>query len=220
MFFAFGARLAPVNDQNIFNFDEVEADERRSRLIPWIVIGVIAVIAILISLIVINTMGPSDDPQPTTPVETTEPEPTTEPTPGPTTTPAPEPTQEPEETQPPRDSHPDDQIDTSGVVVGSTSTVEVPYDGWQVTIDVSNKFAPWSYRLEGADNGILLLDSELIDKLPASCESLKSQWGVERTADGKFEAHSPQQVCEENESLYTEILGLVRAIPDTIKPIG
>lgn len=217
---AFGvinARLAPVNDQPIFNFDDVEVDERRSKFLPWIVIGVISIIAILISLIVINTMGNrSERPEPTPSVASPDPDPTPEPT-APTTDPAP--TTEPTPTPPPAGTNPDDAIDTSGVVVGETWTADVPYEGWNVTIDVSSKLSPWTYVLEGADNRRLILNSELIDKLPASCDHLKSKWGIERVGDGEFVPYTPQEMCEENESLYIEILGLVRAIPPTIQPM-
>lgn len=201
-----------MNERSIFDFDEVD-DEPRSRVIPWIVIGSIAIVAIIASLIVINVFrGQEVDTTETTPPETT---PTS-----PVETPTKEPNDEesPAETTPPTDPRSDAEIDTSGVVIGDTSTVEVPWDGWQVSLEASKKLAPWTYQLTEA-NRYLIIDSDLIKQLPASCAHMRTKWGLERTGENTFEPLTPNEVCTENESLYIEILGLIRAIPDTIKPL-
>lgn len=203
-------KLKDVNDQSFFEFEDVEAHQRSPHLIPWLVAGMVAVIALLASVIVLNVArGANDEAKP-------EPTPTSQ---EPTTPETSEPETEPEDTPEPAEN-PDDEIDTSHVVVGSVWTLDVAYEGWNIQTDVPNKFVEWTYTLQGDDQQYLVLDSALINSLPESCKEMRNKWGLERVAAGKFEAYSPQTMCEENPALYTEILGLTRAMAETVRPIG
>lgn len=206
-----------MNDENIFNFEEVEVRERSPHLIPWIVTGAIAVIAILVSLIVMNIAkddsGPNAEPTPP-PVETPGEEPEDTPDPQPEPEPEPEEPAEPEVDP----NRPDDAIDTSSVTIGSTFLLDVGHD-WNITTEVPNKFGlEWRYILEDANRLLVLQYSDLINSLPDSCAAQRNQWGLEKMEDGEIRAYSPQNVCEENESLYTELLGLVRHMAETAQP--
>lgn len=207
-------RLSGVNDENIFNFEEVEERERSPHLIPWIVTGAVAVIAILVSLIVMNLAGdkgdePKDPKPPVTQPETPKP------------TPKPDPTPEPEEPEEPEvdPNRPDDAIDTSGVTVGTTFSLDVEH-GWDINTEVPNKFGiEWRYELREGNKYLVLQYSDLINSLPESCSAQRQQWGLELMDDGSVEAYSPQKMCTENEALYTELLGLVRHMADSAKPL-
>lgn len=213
-----------MNDQNIFNFEEVETRERSPHLIPWIVTGAIAVIAILISLIVMNLAsdGSDSNADPKPPVTDT-PAPTPDADPEPTPDPEPEePEEEPEEPDTPDadPNRPDDAIDTSSVSIGNTFHLTVEHDGWNISTEVPNKFGiEWRYRLEGVNQYLVLQSSDLINSLPDSCAAQRDKWGLERVDDGSFRAYSPQEMCEENESLYTELLGLVRHMEESVQPL-
>lgn len=208
-----------MNDENIFNFEEVEERERSPHLIPWIVTGALAVIAILVSLIVMNLAGAqggddnTDKPEVTEPVK---PEPV-KPDPQPKPDPKPEEPEEPEVDP----NRPDDAIDTADVSVGTTFSLDVEHEGWHMNTEVPNKFGmEWRYKLEDGNRYLVLQYSSLIDSLPESCSAQRGQWGLERMEDGSFKAYSPQQMCTENEALYTELLGLVRHMEETAKPLS
>lgn len=209
----FAGRLSHVNDENIFNFEEVEARERSPHLIPWIVTGAIAVIAILVSLIVMNlAKGDADQAADPTPPVTQTPDEQPEPEPEPEPTPEPEPEPEEPAVDPDR---PDDALDTSGVTIGDTFLLDVGFD-WNMTTEVPNKFGlEWRYVLEDMNWYLVLQHSDLINSLPDSCAAQRAQWGLEKLDDGSFRAYSPQEMCEENESLYIELLGLVRHMEKT-----
>lgn len=205
-----------MSEDDFFNFEEVEERQRSPHLIPWLVTGIIAILALLLSVVVLNISrddGKNDAEEPPAGVEEpAEPdEETPDEAPDTEVEPEPEPEVDP--------ARPDDAIDTSHVDPGETYFLKVEWDGWHVSTEVSNKFSPWEYRLEGEGNKYLILDSELIDSLPASCEHMVDSWGLEHADDGNYKAMSPQEMCAANTSLYTEILGLVRHMEKTVKPL-
>ncbi|HUH53817.1 MAG TPA: hypothetical protein VLZ31_07260 [Microbacteriaceae bacterium] len=203
-----------MNEDNFFEFEDVDGGARSPHLIPWLVTGLIAIVALLIAVVVLNVsrgaLNAEPEPAPPAVEEPSEAEPPASETPET----SPEPESDPE---PPVGDNPDDAIDTSHVVAGETYFLEVEW-GWNISTEVPNKLIPWTYTIP--DGVHLQLDSELINSLPASCEAQKNSWGLEKTEDGKIKAWSPQQMCEENQSLYTELLGLVRHMEETVKPLS
>lgn len=196
-------RLTHVNDDNIFQFEEVEVPERSPHLVPWVVTGIIAVVVILAAVIALNVLrGPGGSAE-----ETTEPAPKPAPTQTTTSQPTPKPT---ESTKP---QNPDDEIDTSYVNVGSTFEMHIAQ--WGVTVDVSLKYGG-DFQYEIRDGSKLMIDSTLVRSFPASCAAMRTGWGMERVDNGaSFRVVSPQQECTENPSLYAEVLGLTRAMVES-----
>lgn len=199
-----------MNEQDLFEFKEPPARERSPHLIPWLVTGAIAIVLLVASIVILNmARGGTDTAEPS-------PSPTTQsPEPSPTTVPStPPPTQEPEPEPAPEPENPDDVIDTSFVNVGDTFEMDIQH--WSTRVDLSTKFGSVQYMIEGEK---LVLNSSLIDSFPEACADMRSQWGIERVGANEFEVLSPQQMCTENESLYTEVLGLIRAMTESARPL-
>lgn len=205
-----------MNEDNFFEFEDVDGGARSPHLIPWLVTGLIAIVALLVAVVVLNVsrgaLSAEQEPAPPAAEEPSEVEPPVAEPGTPDTPPVPE-----SDPAPPVGDNPDDAIDTSHVAAGETYFLEVEW-GWDISTEVPNKLIPWTYTIP--DGVHLQLNSELIDSLPASCEAQKSSWGLEKTEDGKIKAWSPQKMCEENQSLYTELLGLVRHMEETVKPLS
>lgn len=199
-----------MNEQDLFDFQDPPVRERSPHLIPWIVTGIVAVLLLVSSIVVLNIARGSDS--------TAEPDPTPTPTTTEPTTPPVEPSPEPTEPEEPEDepapSSPDDEIDTSFVNVGSTFEMDIQH--WNTQVDLSSKFGAVQYSIDGER---LILNSSLIDSFPDACQAMRNQWGMERISDNTFEVASPQQVCEENPSLYTEVLGLIQAMVKSARPL-
>jgi len=172
--------------------------DRAGRAKPWIVVGIIAVLAIVASITVVNlARGGGQDPASSTAgPSTSEPAPQT--TAPPTTDPEEEtPTEEPEEDKVPK------------VEVGPTMSLPITQLG--VTSQLSGKFGSTLYRIEN-NNTEIHLDSALISQLP--CEG---NWGAVRTESGKFEVLKPAERCAAAPELYDELWGLTDAWVKTIK---
>lgn len=205
-----------MNEQELFDFEEIEDKGRSPHLVPWLVTGVFAIVALLLAVVVLNISRDATETAPTPPA--TE-EPAGPETPKPDPQPEPQPEPEPEPEPEPTPGQPDDAIDTSHVVVGSTYPLKVEWDGWFISTEVSDKFGTWTYRLDNL-NRDLVLESELIDSLPDTCKHMVDSWGLQHTEDNKYEVLSPQELCVANEALYTELLGLVRHMEKTVKPLS
>lgn len=173
--------------------------ERSGSAKPWIVVGIIAVLAIVASIAVVTiARGGGQDPDSSaTAPATSEPAPETT---QPDTTPDPEetPSEEPEEDQVPK------------VDVGPRPE-KLDIDQWGVTSQLSSKFGVTQYRIEN-NNSELWLDSALIRQLP--CEG---KWGAVRTEAGEFEVLKPAERCAAAPELYDELWGLTDAWVKTIK---
>lgn len=206
-------KLSHVNEQNIFDFEEVEERERSPYLLPWIITGGIAIVAILVSLIVMNLAKADPEPAPETKPPVTEP---VKPEPVPET--GDEDIEEEPEEEPADPDRPDDAIDTSGVTIGNE--LNMPINHWDVSVKVSSKISDVRYNLGdgGTDPDRIIISAGLIDQLPDSCAQQRESWGMERVGANEYRALSPQKMCEENPSLYTELLGIVRHMADSVTP--
>lgn len=173
--------------------------DRAGRAKPWIVVGIIAVLAIVASITVVNlARGSGQDPaSPTAGPSTSEPAPQT--TAPQTTDPEEEtPTEEPDEDKVPK------------VDVGP-NPMALPIPQLGVTSQLSSKFGSTQYRIEN-NNTEIHLDSPLISQLP--CEG---NWGAVRAENGKFEVLKPAERCAAAPELYDELWGLTDAWVKTIK---
>lgn len=173
---------------------------RAAQAKPWIVVGVIAVLAIVASIVVLNIARGGQE---TAPEATQGPQPTT-------TEPSPSPTMgddaqtdgdaEEEDEQPAADAPP--QVD-----VGPTNTMRI--DAWGVTSELSQRFGSTSYAIP--DNVNLVLTSDLLASFPDSCAAMRQGWGATRQEDGTFTVLRPAEPCAEAPELYGEVWGLVDA---------
>lgn len=172
---------------------------------PWIIVGGVAVVAIILSIIVVNLARGDGDKSASK--ETTAPTSTKSPT---TTTP--QETTTPTETKAPEKP---DADEVPKVDVGATSQLDIP--AWGVSSQISQKFGLTSYAIP--DNIHLTLDSPLINSLPDSCSAMRTQWGVTRLENGTFETAKPAERCEAAPELYDELWGLTDAFRSSLKPL-
>lgn len=167
---------------------------------PWVIVGIVAVVALVASAIVINMARSGADPEPTpAPVPTqTQAQPTPDP--------APEPTVDPEPTTEPDDGVPD-------VEVGPTNTM--PIGPWNATSELSQKFGRTSFAIPDGTN--LVLSNDLLDSFPESCSAMRDGWGATKAGDNKYELLKPAEKCAEAAELYDEVWGLTDAWVQTIR---
>lgn len=180
--------------------------DRGSRAKPWIVVGLVAVVALVASILVVNLAragGDADEAgQQKTPT-------TTSARPSSDATDADDPGSKDDDA---RDKDAEDTDDgVPAVDPGQTNTLDIP--AWGVTSQLSAKFGSASYKIP--DNVNLVLSSPLIDQLP--CEG---QWGVTKQGDGSYAVLKPAERCAAAPELYDELWGLTAALVDSIEPVG
>lgn len=177
---------------------------RNPAMIPWIVVGLAAVLAILVSVLVVNLSRGDTEASPE-PTQTAAPaQPSTKPTTKPTTKPSPTPSPEP---SPSRDRAP-------SVDVGTTSTMRI--DQWNAVTEVSGRFGALNYVFDGET---MKITSALTDSFPASCgEAMKTGWGIERVNGTSYRVVKPAASCADSPELFDQVWGLTQAMADAIKP--
>lgn len=190
--------MVGVNDATSNTQDDATST-RHPALVPWIVVGGVAILAILISIIMVNVTRSSN--------AEAEPAPTSEPvvvSPAPTNTASPKPTVEPEP-----------EADTAPTVdVGNTSEMRI--DQWNAVTQVSGRFGALNYVVEGET---MRITSALTDSFPASCgPTMKTGWGVERVGGTTYQVVKPASKCADSPELYDQVWGLTQAMADAIKP--
>lgn len=177
-----------------------------SSRLPWIIVGAVAVIAIVVSIVVVNIArgtesAPEANTNTTTEPTTPQPEPESD-TPSPTTPETPKPEERPKDEAP-------------SVEVGPTDVMLI--GPWNATSQLSQRFGP--ARFEIPDNVNLQLSSGLLDSFPESCAAMRTAWGATRLDDGTFQVRKPAESCAEAPELYDTVWGLVTAWVETIKPV-
>ena len=177
--------------------------DRAAQAKPWIVVGVVAVLALIASILVVNLARGGGEPEPTAAPGTQAPTTTSRPT-----------TSAPAETETPETERPDEDRVPS-VDVGPTNRLDIP--AWGVTAQLSAKFGMTSYSIP--DNVNLVLDSPLINSLPDSCADMRDDWGITKQEDGTFTVRKPAQRCEAAPEVYDELWGLTAALVDSVKPL-
>lgn len=183
------------------------SSDRAAQARPWIIVGLVTVVALIASIVVMNLARAGDEAAPSETAAEQSPAPTT-------TSKAPTTTQNRDEKKPEKDEKTDSANKPPAVDVGPTGDMNVPL--WGITAQISGKFGWPQYEIRGEQ--LVLLGSPLIDQLPDSCAAMREQWGIERTAAGGYEVLKPAQRCAAAPELYDEIWGLTAAMVDTIQP--
>lgn len=180
-----------------------ERASARPPALPWIVVGIVAVLAIAASIVTVNLVrgaGAADEAASST-------EQSTAPATSEPTAPAPD-DDEDEDESPETDPDGPPRVD-----VGETSTMAI--DAWGVTSELSQRFGSTQYAIP--DNVNLVLSSSLLDEFPESCADMRAGWGATRAEDGTYSVLRPAETCAEAPELYDEVWGLVAAWVETIQ---
>lgn len=177
-------------------------DDRIAKAKPWIIVGLVTVVALVASIVVLNLARADEDPSSTAAPTTQEPT-TSKPA---TSTSASDDEEEDED-------RPADEVPE--VEVGPTGEMNVPT--WGITAQISGKFGWPQYVINGEQ--LVLTGSPLIESLPDSCAAMRQQWGIQRTADGKYEVLKPAERCEAAPELYDELWGLTDALVQSVVPL-
>lgn len=194
---------------------EPRSENTRSapKALPWIVVGAVAVIAIIVCIVLVNLArgGATDGDN--------------------ASNEAPETTSAPSETSTPSasadaddaadadaadDGDEEDPNEVPSVEVGPTTPLDIPT--WGATSELSLKFGMTSYSIP--DNVNLQLSSPLINSLPEECAAMRTQWGITQGADGTYSVLKPAETCEAAPELYDELWGLTDAFAKSVTPVG
>lgn len=186
-----------------------EVKKRSSAALPWIIVGAVAVVALVVALVFVNSLT-NDSEEAPKPTETTSEPTTTAPTSeAPTEEPAPEP-EEPTTAEPPK------------VDVGETYPMDISYA--DISIVAPAKLNPNAWYVAGTDNDQVMFHSTLMGTFPESCADMrsvegKSPWGIQREADGTWSVIRPTTSCAAAPELYDEVWGLLQSIADSATPL-
>lgn len=188
------------------------AERPKRKALPWLIVGAGVAVALVGSLLVVNSLSGGDaDPQPT---------------PTPTPAPMPEPKPEPDaDADADAETDPDaDQPATSdkppAVEVGEVWKVDITQ--WNLSVDVSQRLGGMSYVLEDG-NTKAMLSLPLAENLPQSCAGARTGWGLLRDPQtNKLQAIRPEPRCTvpADAAVYDTIWGLVAEMAKSAKPIG
>lgn len=176
--------------------------------LPWIIVGAVAVVALVGSLLVVNAMR-GDDPQP---------EPSTS---------APQPT--PSETEEPQTEAPEPEPEEPAAETAPTVEVgpnpiplDISYAG--ISVESSQKLTnpQWFYQAGPPER--VMFESGLMNSFPDACAAMRSPqgqspWGIEKGDDGKWSVVRPGGTCSADPKLYDEVWGLMQAVADSVKPL-
>ena len=203
---------------------QLATEPRRKRSVPqalpWIVVGAVAVIAIVVCIVLVNLARGGDSAPAKSASPSASESPSTTPSASADANAA---TSGDDEQDADADADKDKEKDKDKdkdtvpkVDVGSTNQLDIP--AWGATSQLSQKFGMTSYNIP--DNVNLRLSSPLIDSLPDSCAAMRTQWGVTQQADGKYAVLKPAETCAAAPELYDELWGLTDAFAKSVKPVG
>ncbi|GAA1323547.1 hypothetical protein ACFSWE_09360 [Leucobacter albus] len=187
----------------------VPAGGKRSvAALPWIIVGAVAAIALVGSLIVVNALrGDEAKPEPTSEAPAPQPSDTEEPE-----TEAPEPTTE----KPVTDEAPKVDVGPNPI------HMEISYAN--ISVDSSQKLTRPQWQYIAGPPVRVMFESGLMNSFPDSCAAmrspeLQSPWGIEQGEDGKWTVVRPAGTCAADPELYDEVWGLMQAVADSVKPL-
>ncbi|WP_166987081.1 hypothetical protein [Canibacter zhoujuaniae] len=183
------------------NFSAAEL-EARKKFLPWIIVAVIAVLALLASFFVVNAVNNSGgNSSETTQSDTAKSE-------------SDEESSEKNSTAKPAVPKVQEVPVAATPQADPGQTFELDIAQLGRTVDISSKFGR-SVRYEIPDGTQVILRSDLIESLPATCAEMRAQFGFKVAANGSFEVMKPDTVCSAAPEVYNEIWGLLEAAVKT-----
>jgi len=192
---------SPGSEEEYERISVVGSEKPRSKFVPWLIVGLGAVLAIAVSIVIVLAVRGGGESEPQTEPTTQSPPATSEPT---EETPV-EPTETEPET-PAADEPPE-------VEVGNTGSFKI--DSWGVQGEISAKFGWPSYKISG--DTLTFEGGTLLPQFPDSCAAMRTGFGITKKADGSFEVFRPAETCAEAPDFYNEVWGLTAAIIPTLK---
>lgn len=202
-----------MSDQHLPDLFEPER-QRSSHLIPWITVGLIAVLAIVASAIIVNiARGAADSSDASANGSDANGSGSSSSDSGSGSNSG--------GSDKPGTTTPDDEADAAdqppAVEIGQ-NPISFTVPVWDLDGLLSQKFGTVNYRFVDAANTQLVFESDWINSLPDSCAAQRAQFGLKKTGEGKFEALRPVQGCTANPTLFNEIWGQFAATAKTLKP--
>lgn len=175
--------------------------DARAKFMPWVVVGVVALVAIIGATFLIGGLRGGAEEVTPAPVEKVEPV-------------APTPDTNVSEDEKPEEVVEEPKTDEAPTVeVGATYPIPVPQ--WNASFDLSDRLgSSCGYNIEGEN---LVMCTDLVESFPESCSALRTGWGITRLADGKFELLRPEGTCADAKALYDNVWGLMQAAADSMK---
>lgn len=183
------------------------AEKRSTAALPWIVVSIIAILALVGAFLFVNSLSDGD----TAPVETDEPV-------------APEETDEPPVEETPEETDaPDLPEEAPAVDVGDTISLDIGYN-IEITVEASQKLDPYEWYIPDTTRQYVTWSSTLMQSFPESCAAMRSSttqspWGIEQDETGTWGVVRPEGTCEADPELYNEVWGLMQAVADSAKPM-
>lgn len=194
---------APAGPEPVDAYEKISVtggERSRPGFLPWIIVGAIAVIALVASVMIVLSVRGSDNAEAPAADAPAEAPATQEPAaPGTPDEPADGPA-DPETPETMGDEAPT-------VDVGQTGAFPIP--DWGLTGEISAKFGWPQYRFEG--DTLILSGGTLLPKFPESCAAMREGFGLTKLEDGTLEVHRPAETCAEATELYNQVWGLTAA---------
>lgn len=185
-----------------------EVQKRGGAFLPWIIVSVVAVAALVGALVFVNlnANGGGDGE----PAGTTTEQPSDTPT-----------TDEPSET-PSEEPEAPEATEAPTVAIGDTYSMDISYAG--ISIQGPAKLNPNAWYVPTAENDEVMFHAALMGTFPDSCAEMrsvegKSPWGIRKEADGSWSVIRPGTGCAAAPELYGEVWGLMQSIADSAKPL-
>lgn len=209
--------------------EPVPTGRRRSPALPWVVVAIVGILAIVGSLFVVNLVQRGSDPGGSTGGDTSEssdkPGDTSPSTSGGTTSSGP---------TTGTSTSPSPTTTTPGATTGGTAPkVDVganPYrmeiGAADIAVEVSQKLGSveWHYLTADVPAPRVMIHSPHMASFPESCQAMrsmegKSPWGIQDAGNGKWIVVRPAGTCAADTKLYDEVWGLMQAMADSVQPL-
>lgn len=178
--------------------------QRSPHLVPWIVVGVVVIVALVASTLLVRYLRPAAS-EPQTPPAATKP-----------STPAPAPDADDDADDPEKEPAKPAKPKVPEVEVGNTFPLRITQ--WEKQVQISQKFGGVWYELRG-DPVVAHLSAPLIDQLPEACADMRDEFGFTQNDDGSLGVLKPEATCDADPELYNEIWGLLDAAARTSEPL-
>lgn len=171
--------------------------KRSPHALPWIVVGIVVIIALIVSTLLVRNLRSNTDDEATKPDNSSS-----------NSQPSPDDSEDDEE-EPAEPEVPD-------VEVGQTFPLRITQ--WGTQVQISQKFGGVWYELSG-DPVAAHLSAPIIDQLPEECAEMRTQFGFTQNSDGALGVMKPDAKCDADPQLYNEIWGLLDAAAATAEAL-